>query len=156
MIGSMTASVRKELLGLFKATGVKDNFAVIEGISSQARILLNRLDRHWERKFNDMAKNLTPRMMRDILKESKAASARNLKQLYEHNMIQVRDASPEIINMFKASVNQGVDLIKTIPGQYFDAVKGDVMRSITGGGSLAELTKSIERHRKRVIHRAET
>lgn len=154
MVSSMTASVRKELLDLFRKTGAKDNFAVIDGISSQTRILLNRLDRNWQHKFNEIARNLTPKMMQAMLRESKAASARNLRKLYEHNQIQVRDTSPEMLNVFKASVNQGVELIKTIPSEYFKDIKGDVMRTITGGGSLAELAKQIDKHNESTVHRA--
>jgi len=153
--GRMTASVKKDLLALFDGIGCNDSVAIIRGISDKTRVLLNRLDADWEKEFNIIAKNMTPRMMKSVLQESKTASLRNLRQLYEHRQIPMKMNTLEMQNVFKASVNQAVDLIRTIPVQYFDGIKGEVMRSISSGGTFADLVKEFDKHEGKTKHRSE-
>lgn len=148
----MTASVRKELITLFSSS--KDNFAAIKGISSQSRIILNKLNREWQKEFNDLAKNMTPKMMTSILKESKAATLNNLKALYDDVTLNNIANSTELSNVFKASTSQAVNYIRTIPQEYFSDIQGEVMRSITNNGSLASLTAEIRKYDTHTRHRA--
>ena len=154
MASRMTTSAKREIMRLLDKHKDTDNLSVIEGISSQTRILLNKLDAEWESKFIDVSRHMTPRMMRNVLRESKSATVAALKPLFEGKTISLNDSAIPLQNVFKASVNQAVELFRTIPEQYFSDIKGSVMRSITGGGSLKDLISEIDKHSDKTVHRS--
>ena len=61
LIGLMSRDVERQLKKLFKEN--KFGFAEDASISSQARILLNWLLLKWSKRFNDVAKRSTERMI---------------------------------------------------------------------------------------------
>lgn len=154
MTSRMTASVRKELMELLSSSGATSNLADVSGISSKARILLNKMDANWQKEFSKMSKVLTPKMMKEIFKESKAATASSLKYLYESKQVDLKDATTDVKNVFNASVDQSVELFKTIPSKYFSDIRQSVMRTIVGGGTLADLKKEFDRYDRFTKHRS--
>ena len=63
--------------------------------------------------------------------------------------------TPQMKEIFQASVNQGVDLIKSIPSQYFERISGDVMRTITTPtSSLKELSRNLSKYGEMSYRRA--
>jgi SPP1 gp7 family putative phage head morphogenesis protein len=63
--------------------------------------------------------------------------------------------TPQLLNIYKASVTSNVALIKSIPSQYMDSVNGAVMRSITTGNGLQDLVPALEQYAG-ITHRRAT
>lgn len=62
--------------------------------------------------------------------------------------------SPEMAIAVKASIEESVSLIKSIPGQYLDRVAGAVTRSMQSGGSTKQLAAEIRNYAQMSHRRA--
>jgi uncharacterized protein with gpF-like domain len=54
--------------------------------------------------------------------------------------------TPAMRDIMKATINQQVSLIKSIPVQYLSSVEGAVMRSVQTGRDIGGLAKELEQH----------
>lgn len=110
---------------------------------AQLRIELNKLARRWFKRFNDIA----PRIAEEFARSATRQSDRRLMQIMRDGGLVVdMQLTPELREILKAAVAENVQLIKSIPQQYFTQVQGSVMRSVQAGRDLSTLTKELQKH----------
>lgn len=110
--------------------------------ASVLRIALNKLTRRWQKKFNDAAKELAAYFAQDVSLRTDAA----LKAILKRAGITVKfTMTPAQRDVFRATVQANVGLIKSIPQQYLKSVEGSVMRSVQTGRDLSQLSKDLQK-----------
>lgn len=150
----MTATTRKEIEALYEHPDFHDYFAkknaapatIAMDVSpaSQARILTNKLKKEFDGLFRELAKPMAEDMVNQADAASADAMATSLKQLSGGLKLQTDFLTDTMGEFLKAAVSSNVALIKSIPSEFFTDVQGAVMRSITDGKGLADLTKFFE------------
>jgi SPP1 gp7 family putative phage head morphogenesis protein len=142
---AMVSKVSKEIRKFYATEEAAKYFAMDATVGSQARILLNDLENEFNKLFSERAKPYSEKMIRGSANESKSALHSSLERLSGGLSIKTDIVNNELREITKATIAENVDLIKTIPGQYFSQVRGAVMRSIAqpNQGGLAELTENI-------------
>src|SRR5512146_2230504 len=112
--------------------------------AEELRVALNRLGRRWQRRFNEAAPELAAYFAKQAHRRSDAALASILRRAG----FTVRfTMTPEMRDVFRAVVAENVQLIRSIPQQYFTQVQGDVMRSVAAGRDLNTLSRDLaKRH----------
>lgn len=117
--------------------------------------VLNALYEKWSERFEALAQQKVAELLKDIQKISKSSVSSSIRKMVDNVTISVSDQTPQIREVFQASVNENVALIKSIPEQYFNRLRGDVMRTITTeNSSLSELTHNIQRYGNMSYRRA--
>ena len=120
--------------------------------ASVLKKLMKRLSRRWQKKFNEFAPKLAAYY-------SKAAADRVSgaleKMLKEAGIAVEWKMTPIMRDVMNATISEQVGLIKSIPQQYLIQVEGLVMRSVTTGRDLKQLTDDLKARyditRKRAI-----
>ena len=142
----MIEETQREVMRLFASPEAVAFYAQDASLASQARMLMNRLERNFDKLFARRSKALADAMVNRSKKASKSALHSSLKQLSGGLSIKTDILTGQLNDIVTATVAENVGLIKTIPETYFANVRGAVMRSITqpDQGGLAELTKSID------------
>ncbi len=101
---------------------------------------------------------MAERMVLRTDKDSKSSLHRSLKELSGGLSIKTDVMSPDIKEALTSSINANVDLIKSIPQDYLDNIRGTVTRSIQQGGDMQTLQKkiseSLNREQKKVRNKA--
>lgn len=163
LVRSMTKEVNYEVTKLFKDPTAKTYFeeqkeagtiAQDASLSSQARILINALTSKFSQLFDKKSKSLAERMIEGAAKISKSALHSSLKQLSGGLSLKTGVVPEGMEDVAKASVEENVSLIKSIPQQYFKDITGSVMRSITTGRGLADLTPELQKYEGQTKRRA--
>jgi uncharacterized protein with gpF-like domain len=111
--------------------------------ASALRAALRKLTRRWQRRFNEAAPKLADYFATAVEKRSSTALRNILKEAGFTVEFKMTAAQRDIIN---ATINQNVQLIKSIPQQYLVQVEGAVMRSVQIGRDLGTLAKEFEQH----------
>lgn len=154
LILRMSEMTQRHLLKEFRADHAEEFFAMDADMASQARILLNALQRVFDQMFGDVAKPLSEQFVDDTDKASGAALRSSLKQLSGGLTLKMDLITGELGTVITASINENVALIKSIPQQYMTQVKGAVMRSITTGQGLADLVPFLKKQEGVTLRRA--
>lgn len=110
------------------------------------------LSRKWQKNFNDASADLAKYFAEDIEKRSSGALRHILKKAGFTVQFKM---TPEMRDVLHATISENVGLIRTIPQQYLQRVQGMVMRSVTTGRDLEQLTNDIDRLHKVTRKRAE-
>lgn len=149
----MTATTKREITELyahpdftayFEKKNAAVSFAMDVSPASQARILTNDLKNRFDALFRAVAPELAAGMVDQANDASEVAMAQSLKTL-SGGLKLTTDLLTGTMNEFlKASVASNVSLIKSIPSEFFTDVQGAVLRSITDGKGLDDLTKFFE------------
>ena len=142
MITKMHDSVMYWITARYKA-----NEPVIAADSVPATELqreVRRLARRWQKQFNVLASELAEYFAMDVSERTDA----NLRAILKRGgmtvkMFKMTDAQRDVL---KATIQQNVSLIKSIPQQYLNAVEGTVMRSVQSGRDLEMMTKDLTEH----------
>jgi len=153
MVRRMAEETKKTLLDVFAdaahdAMDAGEREGAIEGhsnISSQARIAMNQLVERYEPLFARIAKKATKRMMDRTIQNSRVTLGASLREISASVSIDAKSMSPALLDVITASTNEAVGLIKIIPTNYLQKVQGAVMRSITTGNGLKDLTPFLEK-----------
>ena len=127
----MTEEVTRELKKLFRGDTARAFFGEDASITSLNRKLINRLSYKYIGIFNQAGKPFAEQMLKGVNKSSKSAMFESLKKLSGGLTIKTDFISGDMKEILKASTIENVNLIKTIPRDYFEYVGGAVMRSIT-------------------------
>lgn len=107
---------------------------------------------HWTKRFNDAA----PRLARWFATQSKLRSDAALKKILIDAGFSVDwNMSRAMNDAMQATIAEQVSLIKSIPSQYFTQIEGMVMRSVTTGRDLKQLTDDLQHAFKVTRRRAE-
>lgn len=122
----------------------KNNEPAIAMDASAASILrmtLNKLKNQWLKKFNEGARDLADYFAQDVSQRSDA----QLKAILKKAGISVKfKMTPAQKDIFQATVQANVSLIKSIPQEYLKNVEGAVMRSVQTGRDLGALSKELQ------------
>jgi len=128
-------------------------------VASQARIALAALLAKYTALFGRLARKATKRMIERTLKNSSVTLGLSLREIAKDLTLKpamadrVSDRLQEIIT---ASTTEAAGLITRIPQQYLGDVQGAVMRSITGGGGMKDLTPFLNEKYGKSIRYART
>lgn len=147
----------KAVLGIYRDK--KDQVAMDADRTWLSTAMNNKLDslgKKWAKKFEEFAKDYSPRFVKSILRMSNTQIKSVLKDWYADKRLElIGDIVPvEIQQVVKADVAYNVSLITDIAHQYHNRVLGSAMRSITNGGSLKQLTIEINRYGVQEYRRA--
>lgn len=145
LIAKMTGETKKTLVRLFKGDAAEEYFAQDESISSQARILTNKLMEKFDEMFARSASSIAESMVNASDAASSASVHASLQQLSGGLSLPTSAITAPMKEVLKASIAENVQLIKSIPQQYFTQVQGAVMRSITTGNGMKDLVPFLEK-----------
>lgn len=138
----MTREAAETILEIFTSpTAVESHVTTDASISSQARILTNDLIGRMQLLFRRAARGLSESMVGEVTHNAETGVRRSLKDVSAAvTLTGSLAATPELREITKASVVESVSLIKSIPEKYLKSVQGAVMRAITTGNGLQDLT----------------
>lgn len=153
LVNQMLTETKSKIIRLFKTGSSEEYFeqqeiasAMDDSISSQARILMNGLTRKFSQLFATKSKPMAENMVNGAAATSKSVLHQSLKQLSGGLSLKTGVVPEGMTDIATASVAENVSLIKSIPAQYFKDITGSVMRSITTGNGLADLTPDINKY----------
>jgi hypothetical protein len=113
--------------------------------------VMKNLRAKWLSRINDTAPKLAAYFNTAVAKRSKAVLGKVLRD----GGFSVKFAMTDNMRtVYDATIAENVGLIKSIPSQYLDEVEGLVMRSVTRGRDLGELTKELRKRYKITERRA--
>lgn len=105
------------------------------------RRTMERLGRHWQRRFDDLAPELAKVFVNGATAHTDAAFMASLKKSGFTVKFSPTQASME---GFQAVLSENVGLIKSIPAEYLQSVQGDVFRAVSSGYDLQKLTDTLQ------------
>jgi SPP1 gp7 family putative phage head morphogenesis protein len=120
--------------------------------ATELRRSVRKLARRWQRKFNEAAPELADWFLQSVETRSSLALQNILKRGGWTVDFKMTKAQRDVM---RAAINENVSLIKSIPSQYFTQIEGMVMRSVTTGRDLEQLTKDLKRQFRVTERRAQ-
>lgn len=125
-------------------------------LSTAETAKLESLGAKWSKKFEEFAKQYSPRYVKSILRMSTTQIKSVLKDWFADKRLTLfgNVIPTELRQVVNANTAYNVSLITSIATQYHERILGSVMRSITGGGSLKQLTMEIYRYGNMEMRRA--
>lgn len=161
LIDDMVLKTHKKVLALFRSP-VAQKFrgqqveaaAMDAGISDEAKKLMGKLQKEFEALFTKKAPIFAEGMVKQANKSSSVALNRSIKELTGAVTVKM-DFIPRGLKQITQSIlAENVSLIKTIPAEYFKNITGVVMRSITTGMGMDELTRHLHEYYGAVTNKA--
>lgn len=138
LIADMAASVEYWLKAAYRANAPK--MAMDATPATELQKAIDKLSKGWTKRIDDMAPELAAYFATAVTKRSDAA----LKAILREAGITVRfRMTTGMRDVFEATVQENVGLIKSIPQQYLGEVQGLVMRSVAAGRDLKFLTREL-------------
>lgn len=111
--------------------------------ANELKRTIDELVKRWTKAWNDAAPELAKYFSLAALDRNDA----NLRQILRDANWTVRfKMTKGMRDVLKATIDENVGLIKSIPQQYFKAVRGDVMRSIQAGRDMGTLSKALQKN----------
>jgi SPP1 gp7 family putative phage head morphogenesis protein len=146
----------RSVLKLFDSDFAEQYFssAQDESISSQARILTNKITDKFSLLFNFKSKLIAKLMVKRQVQASSISLSRSLQKFGNDLTLDVKKISPTLKEIIKASVVENVNLIKSIKDEYLSDVKGQVMRSITTNSGTTNLIPALQKYKGISLRRA--
>lgn len=120
--------------------------------SEKMNKILEELSKRWVRTFEEWAPKIAEAYASSMWKATDSAFKQALKSAGWTVEFKV---TPVVRDALNASVIENVNLIKSIPTQYFDQVNGIVMRSYTAGRDLETMTRELRALYPKAKNRAE-
>lgn len=156
LIAQMCAATEREVTKLFTSpVAVESHVTTDASIASQSRILMNALNSQFITIFAQASKPLAENMVNDVQKSSAGTLKKSLEELAGKISVNTKVLTTgPVADIAKASVIENVSLIKSIPQQYLKKVEGAVMRSITTGNGLQDLTPFMKKQKGMTERRA--
>ncbi len=103
--------------------------------------LLKKMGLYWSRRFEEAAPKLAAFFAQSVQRQSEA----QLRSILKSAGITVKfKMTKQVRDIVRAEVVENVSLIKSIQEQYHTQVEGLVMRSVTAGRDLKQLTDDLE------------
>lgn len=104
--------------------------------------MMRNLARQWQRKFDQASRPVATRFADD----SMSAADISLRDALRQKGFSVQFGMTRAANdVFQATVAENVGLIKSIASEHLQEVQGLVMRSVTQGRDLSDLSKDLEK-----------
>ena len=109
---------------------------------------LAKLDRKWQERFKEYAKNNSPKMIQKVLKQSDIQLKETLKDWFAEKrfMLFDKEIPTALRQVLRASIEENVMYISDLPVKYAGRVRGAVYRAVTGGGTLKDLQFSLRKY----------
>lgn len=107
------------------------------------RKAMKELASRWQGRFDEAAADMAEHFAKDVSERSDVAMKAALRKAGFTVKFRPTAAQRDIL---KATVNENVSLIKSIPAQYLTQVEGAVMRAAQVGGDLGKLTDELAAH----------
>ncbi len=111
--------------------------------ASEIQDAIRKLARQWQHRFDGAAPDLAKFFAIAASRRSDAMLKSVLKKIGFTVQFKMSRAMRDIL---KATIEQNVQLIKSIPEEYLTQVQGSVMRAVQTGRDLGPLAKEIEAH----------
>lgn len=143
----MVAQMQRETLATMrKLETIAGDASVAMDVSlaSQARILTNALRAKFQAAFNRQAQSLADRFARDTEAASRGSLHASLKELSGGISLKTSVLPPPVREAVKAGIAENVNLIRSIPEQYFQRLQGSVMRNIQRGDGTAGILRTVK------------
>ena len=139
----------KVLLGIYKEK--QDQVAMdAKGtwLTTDINAKLDQLGSKWSKKFEEFANNHSKKFVNKMLRLSNTQIKSILKDWFADKRLELigQVIPTELKQVVNADIVYNVSLIKSIQVRYHERVLGSVMRSITNGGSLKQLTMEVARY----------
>lgn len=103
--------------------------------------VMSKLGKQWLDKFDDAAPKIADGFAKKVLRHADGSFSSALRKAGYSVKFQTTKAVRDALD---AETLGNVSLIKSIPQKYLGDVQGRIMRSITGGRSMKQLTKDLE------------
>jgi SPP1 gp7 family putative phage head morphogenesis protein len=140
LLGAMARSYAYWIAAAYRAS--PPEIAQDASPAAELNALLNRLGRHWQRRFNEAAPDLARYFTKSASRRSDAA----LKSILKKHGISVDFKMTAAMNdILQATVAENVGLIRSIPQQLHTKVQGLVMRSVQTGRDLSSLSRELQK-----------
>lgn len=154
LVEELIEETEKQIYKLFKSEVAQEFFATDDSIASQARIMMNALMSRFNSVFGEKAKPFARSFARQSDKASSASVHSSLKELSGGLSLGTRVLDVDTREILKASIEENVGLIKSIPQKYLQQVQGAVMRSITSQNGMNDLTTFLQKYKEITYRRA--
>lgn len=147
LVKLMTDETRREVMALFRSDDAREYFATDANIAIQFREMLSLITVRFETLFARHGENIAKAMIDRTDEAAKLQLQNSFNAFVDAVTLRVDDMPAGMKEILAASVSENVDLIKSIPSQYLDKVKGAVMRSITTKeGGIGRLTEELQKY----------
>ena len=136
----------KSINWFIRATYRANEPATVAMDADSADILRRKMEElsdRWRKRFDEGAEELAAYFAKASGDRTDAAFKAALKRAGFTIEFRPTRAQRDVM---KSTVDANVDLIKSIPAQYLDQVKGSVFRAVQMGGDLGTLTKELQEH----------
>ncbi len=156
MVRKMHLDVSSQVNNLFKTPTAKnsivkapdeittENVAMDASISSQSRILMNKLIDKWQKRFNVFGNDFAKKMIGTVDKQASNDLKRSTDKLSGGLNIKTDALSERTNDIIVAGTDESSSLIKSIANDYTTEVKEAISRSIsTNTGSFTTLRETI-------------
>jgi len=144
LVAQMDERTRREVLEIFRTVAAKGG-----SIESQERILLSKLERYYVDLFKRKAKELGQAMVSKQNRSVSAALRASIAGFVGQQAfvpVKTLKLSGEVLKDFKGSVNQNVNLIRSLQSEYFTHIKGAVYRAIIDGQGSGYLRDELRKY----------
>lgn len=111
--------------------------------AAELKAALRKLNKRWQKRFNELAPDLARYFAKSISKRSDKALMAILKKAGIAIEFKMTKAQKDIL---QATVQANVALIKSIPQQYHTHIEGIVMRSVQEGRDLKTLARHLQKN----------
>ena len=103
---------------------------------------IRRLTRRWQKNFDDGAEDLARWFATSVSKRSDRVLMAHLKKAGITVKFKLTRAQRDVL---RATVQQNVSLIRSIPKQYLTHVEGIVMRGVQSGHDMSRVAKALQK-----------
>jgi SPP1 gp7 family putative phage head morphogenesis protein len=142
LVDEMAASVTYWLKARYRANEPKI-MAMDDLPASEMQDAVNEMTRQWRKRFSEGAPELAKYFATAAYRRSDKVLAKILK---DAGFTVDFKLTPAMRDVLRATIEQNVGLIKSIPEQYLTQVQGAVLRSVTAGRDLGSLAKELQEH----------
>ncbi len=145
LLDAMAKETEREINKLLKMPEVKVISGQDASVSSALRIIMNKLDRKYDRIFRESSKTMADNFAKQVDGQSELSLKMSLKQLSGGLTIKTDTYTAAMRETLAASIQENVGLIKSVPVDYLGSVRAGVLRSIQSAesGGLAGLKEQI-------------
>lgn len=156
MIDKMCDQVEKEWLRFFATDHAQEYIALDASTASQARILANAMTRKFTSSWAMRSKPIAEQMANAADKSSSTQLHSSLQELSGGLSLPTATFEGPLNDIWTATVNENVSLIRSISSEYLAGVNQAVQRSITTGNGLKTLVPYLKKHKGVTQRRART
>jgi uncharacterized protein with gpF-like domain len=141
LIADMANSVRYWMRATWRANPPRTTMAQDASPILELRKAMERLGRHWTKRFDKQSEELARRFADKSVKHTNVAMQQALK---EAGFVVPFKQTAGVTEALQATIGENVALIKSIPAKYLGEVQQQVWQSVAAGHDLDALTKALQ------------